>query len=204
MNAIIATSASIAATARLNVSNRPLFEGTPPAQECTTIGERVFVGDYTVVGLACRLGEDTRVQPHCIIESDVQIGNRCILMNRALLQSGVRVGDDCVVAGLIGENTIIGKRCRVFGIIGHSHTDPSRPWDADDSTEPAPVIGDDTFVGLNAILTGQITIGPKAYVCAGAIVSRSVPPLHICAGINRIVRFEDWTGHLRHSPFFQS
>jgi len=45
-----------------------------------------------------------------------------------------------------------------------------------------PIIGDRVYIGLNAIVIGGIEIGHDAAIGAGAVVTRSVPPLAVVAG----------------------
>jgi galactoside O-acetyltransferase len=45
------------------------------------------------------------------------------------------------------------------------------------------VIGNDVWIGANAIITGGVTIGDGAVVGAGAVVTRDIPPMAIAVGI---------------------
>ncbi len=55
----------------------------------------------------------------------------------------------------------------------------------------APVIGDRVFVGAHSVVVGKITIGDDAMVCAGSIVTRSVPPRAVVMGNPaRVVSYE--------------
>jgi len=40
----------------------------------------------------------------------------------------------------------------------------------------APTIGDRVYIGPHAIVVGKITVGDDAVICAGAVVTRDVPP----------------------------
>lgn len=44
------------------------------------------------------------------------------------------------------------------------------------------VIGDDVFIGMNALILKGVTIGHGAVVGAGSVVTRDVPPLAIVSG----------------------
>ncbi|QDU24187.1 serine O-acetyltransferase [Urbifossiella limnaea] len=46
----------------------------------------------------------------------------------------------------------------------------------------APTIGDRVYIGPHAIVVGKITVGDDAAVCAGAVVTRPVPPRAVVAG----------------------
>lgn len=43
------------------------------------------------------------------------------------------------------------------------------------SEKGAPLIGNDVFIGPNAVIVGQISIGDGAYIYPGAVVARDVP-----------------------------
>jgi len=105
-----------------------------------------------------------------------------------------------VIGGFISEGCVIGDRCRVFGQLVHKQVDTTQPWDEHEIPEPSVRIGDDAFVGFNALVIGGVDIGSRAYVAAGAIVTRSVPPRHIAYGINRVVPFSAWKGALANNP----
>ena len=56
------------------------------------------------------------------------------------------------------------------------------------------VIGNDVWVGKNAIILGGVTIGDGAIIAAGAVVSKDVPPYTIVGGVPAKViknRFSD-------------
>lgn len=51
-------------------------------------------------------------------------------------------------------------------------------------------LGNDVWIGANALLMGGLTVGDGAIVAAGAVVTRDVPPYAIVAGVPaRILRF---------------
>ncbi len=45
------------------------------------------------------------------------------------------------------------------------------------------VIGDDVWIGANAVVLPGVTIGNGSVVAAGAVVSRDVPPFTVVAGV---------------------
>ena len=50
------------------------------------------------------------------------------------------------------------------------------------SRQGVPVIGDRVYIGPNAIIIGGIEIGHDVAIGAGAVVTRSIPPLGVAAG----------------------
>lgn len=183
---------------------RPLIDISPePEADCkTTIGPRAYVGYYTVVGAGSTLGEGVIIDDHSVIEEDVIIGSRSLVIYRAQICNEARVGSGCVIGGFVAERVVVGDRVRLFGKVVHSQRDPMLGWDAPESTEESAIIEEGAFVGFGALVAGKVTIGRRAYVCAGAIVTRDVPPRHVAYSVNKIVPVADWKGPLSQSPFF--
>jgi bifunctional N-acetylglucosamine-1-phosphate-uridyltransferase/glucosamine-1-phosphate-acetyltransferase GlmU-like protein len=84
----------------------------------------------------------------------------------------------------------------------HSQYNPLLPWDGEDSEEESATIGNFAFVGFGAVIAGKVTIGLKAYVLAGAIVTKDVPAFNIASGVNNFDHFSEWRGKLSQSKFF--
>jgi acetyltransferase-like isoleucine patch superfamily enzyme len=57
----------------------------------------------------------------------------------------------------------------------------------------APIrVGNDVYIGMRAIVLPGVTIGDRCIIGAGAVVSRSVPPNSVAAGIPaRVIRTTD-------------
>ncbi|MBI4556878.1 MAG: hypothetical protein HY706_04780 [Candidatus Hydrogenedentes bacterium] len=182
---------------------RPLIDVAELETDCkTTIGPRTYVGYYSVVGAGSSLGEGVIIDDYCVIEEDVVVGPRSLVIYRAQICNEARVGSGCVIGGFVAERVVIGDGVRLFGKVVHSQRDPTRGWDAPDSTEESAILEEEAFVGFDALVAGKVVIGSRAYVCAGAIVTRDVPRMHVAYSVNRIVPVADWKGPLSRSPFF--
>lgn len=95
---------------------------------------------------------------------------------------GAFIGTDALIGTswpgrvVIGEGSVVGIRAI---IIDH--------WRGTTSAErgkpgPSVVIGEHAFVGPGVIVLPNVTIGAGAVVCAGSVVTRSVPPLTMVQG----------------------
>jgi UDP-3-O-[3-hydroxymyristoyl] glucosamine N-acyltransferase len=62
-----------------------------------TIGERVFLGPYCVIGARASIGNDCLIGAHTVIENDARIGERTVLHPHVFVGAGCRVGDDCEI-----------------------------------------------------------------------------------------------------------
>lgn len=183
---------------------RPLIDTHTEAgpDRKTTLGPNTYVGYYSMIGVGSTLRENVIVDDFCAIEEDVVVGPRSLVIYRAQICSEAQVGAGCVIGGLVAERVVVGDRARLFGKIIHSQRDPTRGWDAPDATEESAIIEPDAFIGFDALVVGKVVIGSMAYVCAGAIVTRDVPPRHVAYGANRIVPAAEWRGSLSRSRFF--
>ena len=77
----------------------------------------------------------------------------------------------------IGDHALIGHRV-VLATIDHDLDPASR------MNHYAPIrVGDNVWIGANAVITKGVTIGEGAVVAAGAVVTRDVPPMTIVGGV---------------------
>ena len=197
--------ASIARTAIIGNPFRPLLDGREvKVDRPTTIGAGVSIGHYTIVGEGARIGAGSVIEEFVNIQPGSEIGARVLVTSRSYIGMGATVGDDCVIRGHVGENSRVGRRCRIFGDLIHRQLDPSIPWDDATAEEPDPVVEDGAFVGWRATVVGGVNIGKGAYVCAGALITKNVPPGYIARGRNQTMHPDSWRGALARSPFFSA
>jgi len=111
--------------------------------------------------------------------------------------TGVRIGKDAVINANVTisdsyrELVTIGDRASLspgVTIIADAGPNNSRlqflPYVRDRLiVEKAVVIGDDAWIGANAVLLPGVVIGEGAIVGAGSVVSHSAPPYTIVAGV---------------------
>lgn len=198
---------SIHPTALIGQPIRPL-QGMVLSQENlkeakVTYGTELYIGPYSIVGEGVVFGDKVIVDLFCNIERGVDVGDYTIIVHRAMIGGYSKIGKNCVIGGLIGEGTIIGDNCRVFGTVVHKQDDPFQSWDHRAEPEPSVTICDNSFIGFESFVAGDIKIGPRAYICAGAVVTKSVPPGYIAFGRNEMVHHTEWKGTLGKSLIFE-
>lgn len=182
---------------------RRLITGESDVPGGAIIRSGVQLGCYSILGARAEIGERTIIDDNCIVEPDVKVGADSLLIYRAHICAEAVIGSGCVIGGFVAERVVVGNRARVFGKIVHSHWNPDLGWDEPDATEPSAIIGGSAFVGFGALIIGPISIGEGAYVCAGAIATKNVPPGFIAYDRNKFVTRDDWKGSLADSPFFR-
>jgi UDP-3-O-[3-hydroxymyristoyl] glucosamine N-acyltransferase len=202
--AVIDPTARISGTAAIASPYRRLLGGRDiQVTRNTTIGPRVWIGEFVTVGQGTRIEADSIVEDFACIQPEADIGARVLVTGRAWLGLGASVGEDSVIKSHIGDNSRIGAGCRVAGDLIHRQLDPSIPWDDPSAEEPAPIVEDGAFIGWRSIIVGGVNIGKGAYVCAGALITRDVPTGYIACGRNQIMHPSAWPGTLGKAPFFQ-
>lgn len=106
-----------------------------------------FIADGAVVVGAVTVGEEASVWYQCVARGDI---NRIVIGPRSNVQDGtvIHVSDD--FAAVIGANVSIGHRAIIH----------------------ACEIGDETLVGMGAIVMDGAVIGPRCVIGAGALVTK--------------------------------
>jgi len=193
-------SARVAPTAVIGAPYRRLQQGEwIRLNRPTTIAAHCDIGSFCVVGEEAEIGEGTILDSYTLVEWGATVGKNVIATHRASVGAKARVGDDCVIGGLICERSVVGNGCRVFGDLIHRQIDPAMPWDSPDAMEDSPILEDDVFIGWGATVVGEIKIGKGVRVCAGAMVTRDIDPGQIVKGINETISPDEWPGKIRHN-----
>jgi acetyltransferase-like isoleucine patch superfamily enzyme len=106
----------------------------------------------------------------------------------------ITIGDNCGLSSVVlstrtsitlGDRVMIGGNTRIFDHNFHSLNFRKRRTPSEDQPDckRAPVvIGDDVFIGTNAMILKGVTIGDRAIIGAGSVVSCDVPADEIWAG----------------------
>lgn len=106
--------------------------------------------------------------------------------------SGVSVGRNLHLNGgtfidargglTLGNDVLIGPNVALL-TSQHQWTDPSRPIVVQGHVLAATTIGDDVWIGANAVVMPGVTIGTGTVVGAGAVVTQDTEPYSIVGGV---------------------
>ena len=114
------------------------------------------------------------------------------ILNIATTGSQLIIGNNVGISGsticastsvTIGDNVMIGSGCIITDTDAHPIDWRDRMEDRDAHTLKAPVvIGNNVFIGTRSIILKGVTIGDRAVIGAGSVVSSDVPADCIVAG----------------------
>jgi acetyltransferase-like isoleucine patch superfamily enzyme len=133
--------------------------------ESSRIGARTRIWAFAHVLPGAVIGEDCNICDHVFIENDVRLGDRVTVKSGVQLWDGVVLEDDVFV----GPNATFTN-------------DPFPRSKVYPASFRGALVKAGASVGANATILPGITIGVRAMVSAGAVVTRNVPANAIVVG----------------------
>lgn len=114
--------------------------------------------------------------------------------------NGIAIGEYTYGYKFLGNSGLksVGKYCSIAAgscCIAGKHnmeivtTSPVIESEGFNKHEKNIVIGNDVWIGANAIIFTGVTVGDGAVIGAGAIVRKDVPPYAVVGGVDRIIRY---------------
>jgi UDP-2-acetamido-3-amino-2,3-dideoxy-glucuronate N-acetyltransferase len=138
-----------------------------------SLGKRVIIPQPHLVNLyGCTVGDETKIGVFVEIQKNSIVGARCKISSHTFICEGVTIEDDVFVGhGVMFINDRYPRA--TYG--GYLQTEAD--W------EVIPVlVKQGGSIGSGAVIMCGVTIGKKALVGAGAVVTRDVPDYAIVAG----------------------
>jgi UDP-2-acetamido-3-amino-2,3-dideoxy-glucuronate N-acetyltransferase len=144
------------------------------------VGTRIWAFAHVLPG--ARVGEHCNICDHVFVENDVVIGDRVTIKCGVSVWDGLRVEDDVFVGPNVAFTNDVFPRSKI----------PPTEF-------LGTVVRRGASLGANCTILPGITIGMKAMVGAGSVLTRDVPPYAIVVGNPaRIVGYVDAGGGDRH------
>jgi acetyltransferase-like isoleucine patch superfamily enzyme len=137
-----------------------------------TVGENVRIFNF-VNAYGCTIGDNTKVGAFVEIQKGATIGKNCKISSHSFICEGVHIKDNV----FIGHNVtfINDKLPRSTNENGFLQTETD--WACIDT-----IIEEGASIGSSATLLCGITIGKRAVIGAGSVVTKDVPAKAIVAG----------------------
>jgi UDP-2-acetamido-3-amino-2,3-dideoxy-glucuronate N-acetyltransferase len=143
-----------------------------------------FIHESSYADEPCSIGEGTKIWHFCHVMSDSVIGRNCNIGQNVVVSSGVRIGDGCKIQnnvslymGVILEDDVFCGPSMVFTNVVNPRSHVSRKDEYQRT-----LVGRGVTIGANATLVCGVSLGEYAFVGAGAVVTRDVPPYALVHG----------------------
>ncbi|MET4120425.1 acetyltransferase-like isoleucine patch superfamily enzyme [Bradyrhizobium sp. JR4.1] len=146
-----------------------------PIAQDVVLGGNVRILHPDLVNLyGCAIGDESRIGTFVEIQAGAKVGARCKISSHSFICEGVTIEDEVFVGhGVMFTNDKHPKATTADG----------RPQQASDWTLQRTRVGRGASIGSNSTILCGVTIGERASVGAGAVVTRDVPPGAVVAGV---------------------
>ena len=135
-------------------------------------GKNVVVRDFVNL-YGCTIGDESQIGPFVEIQKGVTVGRRCKISSHSFLCEGVTLEDGVFVGhGVMFTND---REPRAV------NEDGSLKGNSDWTCVPT-LVREGAAIGSNAVVLPGVTIGRRAMIGAGAVVTRDVPDGGVVAG----------------------
>lgn len=139
---------------------------TAVIDEGCTIGAGTRIWHFSHLMTGCSLGERCNIGQNVVVSPGVKLGNNVKVQNNVSLYTGVECGDDvflgpsCVFTNVINPRSAVNRRDQY----ARTH------------------VGRGASIGANATIVCGHDIGEFAFIGAGAVVTKTVPPYALVVG----------------------
>lgn len=129
---------------------------------------------YAFVNLyGCEIGDETRIGTFVEIQKGAKIGPRCKISSHTFICEGVTIESEVFIGH--GVTFINDRYPRATSVSGQPQTEAD--WSVQNT-----LVKKGASIGSGATLLGGVTIGEKAIIGAGSVVTKDVPPNTVVAG----------------------
>ena len=133
--------------------------------ETNSVGNRTRIYAFSHILSGAQIGDDVNINDHVFIENDVTIGNRVTIKCGVQIWDGIKIEDDV----FIGPN------------VTFTNDKFPRSKRYPDSFLKT-IVKTGASIGGGAVILPGVTIGEKAMIGAGSVVTKDVPRFSIVVG----------------------
>jgi len=138
-----------------------------------------------IIDEGAEIGEGTRIWHFCHVMSGARIGPRCSFGQNCYIGSRVTIGENVKVQnnvsiydGVVLEDDVFVGPSAVFTNVNN----PRSAFPRKDEYRPT-IVEAGASIGANATVICGNRVGRAAFVAAGAVVTKDVPPYALVAGV---------------------
>jgi UDP-2-acetamido-3-amino-2,3-dideoxy-glucuronate N-acetyltransferase len=139
---------------------------TAVVDEGSEIGTGTKIWHFSHIMSGCKIGDNCNIGQNVVISPEVVLGKNVKVQNNVSLYTGVTCGDDvflgpsCVFTNVTNPRSAVNRR----GQYAKTH------------------VGRGASIGANATIVCGHDIGEFAFIGAGAVVTKTIPPFALVVG----------------------
>ena len=126
------------------------------------IGANAAIWNYVVIGDGAKIGEGTVIGSFCDIGKNVVIGKNCNIQAHVTISNGCVLGDDVFIAP---NSSLLNDKYPKSTFM------------------TPPVIKNGAAIGGGVTILPDVTVGEKAVIGGGSVVTKNVPPRTVSFGV---------------------
>lgn len=150
----------------LNVSMQYFAHETAVIDAGCTIGADTKIWHFSHIMPGAVIGEKCNIGQNVVISPEVILGNNVKVQNNVSIYTGVTCGDDVFLGPSMVFTNIMNPRSAIVRKDQYSKTH----------------VGNGASIGANATIVCGNDIGQYAFIGAGSVVTKSVPPYALVLG----------------------
>ncbi len=143
-----------------------IADKTAVIDEGSKIGKGTKIWHFTHIMSGCELGEDCNIGQNCVISPGVILGKNVKIQNNVSIYTGVTCEDDVFLGPSMVFTNINNPRSAIIRKGQYLKT----------------LVKQGATIGANATVICGHTIGEYAFIGAGAVVTKDVPPFALMVG----------------------
>jgi len=151
-------------TESITLGDKPMINALADVRS-TNIGKRTRIWQFCIVMEKAIIGDDCNINALCLIEGGARVGSRVTIKSGVQIWDGVTLEDDVFV----GPNTTFTNdpfpRSKIYP----------------DKCSPT-LVENGASIGANATILCGVTIGARALVGAGSVVTKDIPSGEVWVG----------------------
>jgi UDP-2-acetamido-3-amino-2,3-dideoxy-glucuronate N-acetyltransferase len=128
--------------------------------EGTKIWHFSHIMSNCVIGEKCNIGQNVVISPEVVLGKNVKIQNNVSIYTGVTCDDDVFLGPSCVFTNVINPRSAVNRKAEY----AKTH------------------VGSGASIGANATIVCGHNIGPFAFIGAGAVVTKTVPPYALVVG----------------------
>jgi len=151
----------------------------------TNISEHFFLHPTAVVDEGASIGEGTKIWHFCHVMGGAKIGRSCnigqnaFIGSKAVIGNGVKIQNNVSVydAVILDDNVFVGPSAVFTNILNpRSHVSRKESY-------LTTVVKKGVTIGANSTIVCPAVLGEYAFIGAGAVVTKDVPPHAVVTGV---------------------